>query len=57
MTDQIFSPDPQIPGGFFDTNDLPVFEQRGPLTVRLARTAGEVEAVQEARPQPRRGRV
>lgn len=51
MTDQIFSPDPQIPGWLFDPSDLPVFEQRGPLTVRLARNAVEVEAVQALRYQ------
>ena len=51
VTDQIFSPDPQIPGWLFDASDLPIFEQRGPLTVRLARTSAEVAAVQALRYQ------
>ena len=51
MTDQIFLPDPQIPGWFSDTSDLPVFERRGPLTARLALTAAEVEAAQALRYQ------
>ena len=51
MTDQIFSPDPQMPGSFFDSSDLPIFEQRGPLSVRLARNAVEVAAVQALRYQ------
>ena len=30
MTNQIFSPDPQMPGWLFDGGDLTIFEQRGP---------------------------
>ena len=51
MTNQIFSPDPQIPGQLSGAVDLPIFEQRGPLTVRLARTPLEVSAAQALRYQ------
>lgn len=51
MTDQIYSPDLQAPGWLFDASELPVFEQRGPLTVRLARSPAEIEAVQALRYQ------
>ena len=51
MTNQIFSPDPQIPGLLSGAVDLPIFEQRGPLTVRLARTSLEVSDAQALRYQ------
>ena len=51
MTDQILSPVPQMPGWLFDAGDLPIFEQRGPVTVRLACNSAEVAAAQALRYQ------